>query len=469
MFSVRIRVIVAVVGLTLVALLASGLVIYLRGNAAIEDRVAADQDREVSRLELLVTGGDPSTGQPFASTDALLREAVRQAVLAPSEGVVGVVAGAPRWLARDAVPLRPEDDPELLEAVLPLAAGDTIASGRLTTSTGDYRYTVAPVRLGSRSGSDALVVVSDLRGEGALLTDVYTTYVLVAAAAVLGVGVLIWVLVGRLLEPIRTMNRTAARITETDLSQRVPVRGRDDLSGLATTINGMLDRLQRAVDDQRELLDDVGHELRTPLTIVRGHLELLDVDDPAEVAATRDLVLDETGRMRRLVDDLLTLAGAEQPDFVVPAPCDVGRLTDEAVTKAAALGERHWVLENLADVEAVLDAQRITQAWLQLAANAVQYSEDGTTVAMGSRAAGDELELWVADEGVGMDAGDLDVVVQRHARGSSAGHRGGTGLGLAIVHAITVAHGGRIALTSVPDGGTRVAMVLPLIVPKEGR
>ena len=82
----------------------------------------------------------------------------------------------------------------------------------------------------------------------------------------------------------------------------------------------MLDRLENAFGSQRELLDDVGHELRTPLTIVRGHLELLDPDDPDDVVATQALALDELDRMHRLVDDLVTLATADRPDFVRPAP-----------------------------------------------------------------------------------------------------------------------------------------------------
>ena len=117
------------------------------------------------------------------------------------------------------------------------------------------------------------------------------------------------------------------------------------------------------------------------------------------------------------------------------------------------------MLDDLADTEVRLDEQRIAQAWLQLAANAVRYSEDGSRVGMGSRLADGELRLWVRDEGVGIAAADLERVTQRFERGS--GTSGGTGLGLAIVGAIARAHGGRVEIESEPGRGSTVSIVLP--------
>ena len=85
---------------------------------------------------------------------------------------------------------------------------------------------------------------------------------------------------GRLLAPLRTLEETAREITTTDLSQRIPERGNDDITALTRTINGMLERLDSGFAAQRQFLDDAGHELRTPLTVVRGHLELLDAGRP---------------------------------------------------------------------------------------------------------------------------------------------------------------------------------------------
>lgn len=408
---------------------------------------------------------DAATGARFAAAEPLLRVAVQRSVLAPTEGVLGIVDGRVRWAAQSGVELRLEDDPEFVAAVLPLAGASTISQGTLATSLRDYRYLVVPVGFGDAAPSGALVRAVDFGAEEALLGEVSRSFVLVAVGSLLLVGLLIWLLVGRLLEPISWMRRTADEISETDLGARIPVRGADDVSALAETFNSMLDRLEGAVGAQRALLDDVGHELRTPLTIMRGHLELLDPHDPDDVAATRALVLDEADRMGRLVDDLLALAKAERAEFMQPEATDLARLTDETLVKATALGPRHWVLDELAEAEVVLDPQRVAQAWLQLAANAVRFSADGSTVGLGSRIEGEQARLWVRDEGAGIDPADHERVLRRFERGSAAG---GSGLGLAIVAAIARAHGGRVEIESERGRGSRISMVVPVRTEEDG-
>lgn len=457
-WSIRARVIAAVMILTGLALVLSGVVIYIQGEASTRQRVIGDLGRAPDEVARLAEGNDPETGQPFTGVEALLRASMQRVVHPPSEGSFAILGNRIRWTAPDGVLLRPENDPDLVAAVMPLADGDQVVQGDLTTALREYRYIVVPVRGAAGDPTGALVRVADMGLERAILQPVYLTFALIAIGALLLVAMLIWLVVGRLLRPISWMRQTAERITETDISQRIPVRGNDDLSALAVTVNGMLDRLESAVGAQRELLDDVGHELRTPLTIVRGHLELMDAADPGDVTATRTLVLDELDRMRRLVDDLLTLAKAEQPDFVVTEPVDVARLTDETLAKASSLGNRHWVLDQLADAEVALDPQRIAQAWLQLAANAVQYSEPGSTVGMGSRLAGGELWLWVRDEGVGIPEDERLRILSRTVMGRGGT---GTGLGLAIVSSIAGAHAGRVDVQSMTDIGSRISMVIP--------
>lgn len=462
-WSIRARVIAAVVLLTGLALTFSGLIVLNLGDNLTEQRVAAELGRAADEFRTLAADGmDPTTGRPFTNAESLLRVAVQRSVLAADEGVLGIVAGRVRWSAQQNVPLRLEDDPEFVAAMRPLAGLPVVSEGALRTAQRDYRYVVAPVSFGPAAPGGALVRAVDFGVEASLLGDVGRSYLLVGLGSLLLVGLLIWILVGRLLEPVDRMRRTAERITHSDLSQRIHLRGHDELSGLGETINGMLDRLEGAVADQRELLDDVGHELRTPLTIIRGHLELLDAHDPQDVASTRALLLDETDRMRRLVDDLLNLAKARRPELLQVAPTDLARLTDETLAKATGLGARHWVLEELADDTIALDGQRIAQAWLQLAANAVRYSEAGSTIGMGSRVRDGELWLWVRDEGVGMEPADAERLSQRFVRGHTVG--GGTGLGLAIVTAIAAAHGGRVEIQSEPGAGSLVSIVLPVQV-----
>ncbi len=146
----------------------------------------------------------------------------------------------------------------------------------------------------------------------------------------------------------------------------------------------MLARLELAFVGQRQFLDDAGHELKTPLTVLRGHLELLDPDDPDEVAETRALLLDEIDRMARLVGDLILLAKTDRPDFLAPSPVSVERLTHTLLSKARGLADRDWQLDGAAEGIVVMDEQRITQAVLQLADNAVKHTETGDTIAIGS-------------------------------------------------------------------------------------
>lgn len=460
--TVRTRVIAAVLALTLLALTIAGLTAYTLEHALAEQRVRGYLNRGVDELRVLAEQGvDPTTGEKFTNADDLIRTAMQRHVLASNESELGIVDGKIAWTAPEGIAFRPEADVDFVTTVMPLAALDHVTLGRLSTSYADYSYAVVPVHFPNQTG--ALVQVFDMRAEQDALNGTYGTYALVAIGSLLIVGFLIWLLVGRLLQPIRLLRTTAEDITEHDLTRRIPVHGNDDLSALTRTVNAMLDRLDAAMNSQRQLLDDVGHELRTPVTIVRGHLELMDADDADDVRATRALAMDELDRMGRLVDDLVTLAKAERSDFVQPQPTDIGRLTDETLEKARGLASRRWLLDDLADVEAVLDPQRVAQAWLQLASNAVKYSPDDSPIALGSGVRRGELWLWVRDRGIGISPAERDVVLARFGRGADAALTvDGAGLGLAIVDKIVTGHGGRVDIDSVPGQGSRISLVLPL-------
>jgi signal transduction histidine kinase len=224
----------------------------------------------------------------------------------------------------------------------------------------------------------------------------------------------------------------------------------------------MLDRLEAGAAAQRRFLDDAGHELRTPITIVRGHLEVLDPTDQVDVRDTVALVDDELDRMNRIVSDLLLLARAEQPRFVRSQPVDVEALTGEVFDKVRRLGDRRWVLDTSARVDAVLDPQRVTQALVALADNAVRYTAPGDRISLGSQLSGGDLRFWISDTGPGVPVEDQARVFERFARGAAGAARSdGAGLGLSIVQAIAQAHDGSAVLDSVPGRGTTVTLVLP--------
>ena len=226
----------------------------------------------------------------------------------------------------------------------------------------------------------------------------------------------------------------------------------------------MLDELEEAFDTQQRFVDDAGHELRTPITVIRGHLDLMG-DDPEERRATLVLIDDELDRMHRIVNDLLTLAKAERADFLRLGPVDLAALTQEVHAKAAALGERDWRLGATAAASSIADRQRLTQAMMQLAQNAVQHTRPGDGIEIGSRVVGAEAELWVRDTGEGIAPGEADHIFDRFSRGGRRRASDGAGLGLSIVRAIAEAHHGRVAMTSEPGEGSRFVVVVPVDQP----
>jgi signal transduction histidine kinase len=236
----------------------------------------------------------------------------------------------------------------------------------------------------------------------------------------------------------------------------------------------MLERLDAGAHEQQRFMDDVGHELRTPLTILRGHLELMTQGDAADVAETRALLLDELFRMQRLVDDLLLLANAQRPEFVRRRQLDVARFTNEVMEKIRVLAKRRWQIDEMCGVVVDADPQRLTQALIQLAANAVKYTDDEATIALGSRVepgtvnddgvpGPDTLAVWVRDTGTGIEAQDQDRIFERFGRVETGRGEEGAGLGLAIVTAIAEAHSGRVTVKSAPGQGSTFTLHIPLM------
>lgn len=429
---------------------------------ATDERIDDSLQAEVAEFRQLVDNGtDPRTGQAFASVADVLQVVISYNQARSNEKFLGYLDGAYRFQSRIEAPVRLADDAAFTALVgsVPESRSGSYASG-----AGEVRYVAVPVTLAGSTESGVVVAAffADLERESADTTAQLMLAVggLTSLAAAGGA----WVVAGRILRPVRDVAATAHGITETDLSGRieVPDGPGDELADLARAVNAMLDRVESGVAAQRRFADDAGHELRTPITIVRGHLEVLDPTDPADVRETVALVDDELDRMNRIVSDLLLLARAEQPAFVRPRPVDVAALTGEVVAKVQRLGDREWVLEGAADVDAELDHQRVTQAVVALADNAVHVTAPGDRIGIGSRLTGDELRFWVADTGPGVAAEDRERVFDRFGRGSAGARRSeGAGLGLAIVSAIAAAHGGRVALDSVPGRGATFALVLP--------
>ncbi|WP_246540782.1 sensor histidine kinase [Mycobacterium spongiae] len=416
--------------------------------------------------ELTAPGINPRTGHPFTSVEQMISEAIAYNIARPNEKFLGYVDGKYRTQSR-----QQPGYPEVL------AKDDTFTSlvGSVTKPTegqyrqpeiGEVRYLAIPVKLAGDPSRGVIVAAYLGDAERADANGAARLMLVAGGLTLLGATAAAWLVAGRILRPLRDVTETARRITDSDLSQRIPTgayhKG-DELDDLVHTVNGMLDRVESGVLAQRRFIDDAGHELRTPITIVRGHLEVLDPNDPDDIRATAALLDDELVRMNRMVSDLLLLARSVQPSFVQPRPVYVAALTREVFEKVTQLGDRDFSLQSVAEVDAVLDPQRITQALVALADNACHYTKDGDQIGIGSAVMGEWLWFWVSDSGPGVSAEDRARIFERFARGTAGGHRSdGAGLGLSIVQAIAKAHDGHVELDSTPGSGATFIVVVPV-------
>jgi signal transduction histidine kinase len=208
------------------------------------------------------------------------------------------------------------------------------------------------------------------------------------------------------------------------------------------------------VDQQDRFLHDVSHELRTPVTIARGQLEVLQRVGARH--AEVDVALDELERLQRILDRLLLLAKAEQPDFVVLDEIDGEVFLEDVFMRWSEVAPRAWRLGSLVSGTLLADREGLRIMLDALLENAVKYTDVGDAIELRAHTAGGELLIEVADTGSGIPAEALSKIFERFARADAARTRaaGGVGLGLAIVDAITKAHGGSCTVTSTSDGST---------------
>ena len=455
----RTRITVVVALLVALALTAAGLIIYFLGSAEIERDAQARADQEIEAFRALRDEGpEPGEGgRGFASVNQLLTVFLERNVASDDELIVAWVDGQARSVSASRH-IQLAEDPAFEAVVAQRAEGG--GTVRTDSAFGDLLITIQPVQ--GRVSSGALVIVTFLDDAQKGLDGLIRTYAITALLSLIVItGLAAWQ-AGRLLAPVGRLSETAQEISATDLSRRLPETGNDDITALTRTVNGMLVRLEDAFVGQRQFLDDAGHELRTPLTVLRGHLEVLDQGDPQDVAATRALLLDELDRMSRLVGDLILLAKTGRPDFLDPQPVSLERLTHTVLAKARGLGDRAWRLDGAGEAIVPMDEQRITQAVLQLADNAVKHTEPGDEIAIGSAIGGGRARIWVRDTGPGVPAEDHERIFDRFARSEVADEDEGFGLGLSIVNAIAEAHVGTVTVEDAVPTGACFVISLPL-------
>ncbi|MGC2939210.1 ATP-binding protein [Brevibacterium sp. FAM 24638] len=483
--TVQNRLTLAVAALSVLTLSVVGVILYTVESSNVSSRITASMTQEIGEMRSFSENGiDPQTGRPFTSVDEILSNFLAQnrpdedeALFAfLTDGRVlyqgepeGLLGGASAF--EDAVAKVAEDggeihltvgDVEYEGFVLPITGTEVGNADTQTAPTDSQTQTkgLGEVAGGAQAtnGLGAFVVVHNVSASQGDLVQIMQIYVVVALAAALLISGISSLLVRRLLSPVTELRRTAQSISGGDLSSRLAAKGHDDIAELGHTFNDMLDRLEAAFEAQRRFLDDVGHELRTPLTILGGHLETMNAEDVDDVEETRTMLLDETDRMGRLVEELLLLARARRPDFVRFAEVDLSGVVSDSLAKAKGLGDREWGLDVPESLNFRGDRQRLTQALLQLAANAVEHTEDGQRIVFGAGEDSESVHIWVRDEGTGVPDEIAEDIFDRFCRGSTDG--AGFGLGLSIITAIAEAHGGTVALdqTSI---GAQFRMILP--------
>ncbi|MDF5758172.1 HAMP domain-containing sensor histidine kinase [Spongiactinospora sp. TRM90649] len=297
------------------------------------------------------------------------------------------------------------------------------------------------------------------RGEAvtviAPLDEIQRELVLLGAAVVLTIFVLsalvvavLWAAIGRALRPVERIRATVADITSRDLTRRVPEPAtRDEIGRLAVTMNSTLERLDRALRQQRSFVADASHELRSPLAALRTELEfaLNDPGRPDWRAAIRE-ALHDAGRLERLAADLLLLARADAEEPTRHVPIDLSALVARQSARRAMVSTRL--------VPAVVHGNTVQLERLitNLLDNAERHARTQITVRLS--AGHGQVVLEVADDGPGIPEEDRDRVFERFTRLDNARNRevGGAGLGLAIAKAIATGRNGTLCVTDAQPG-----------------
>nr|WP_304633534.1 HAMP domain-containing sensor histidine kinase [Pseudonocardia sp. C8] len=282
-----------------------------------------------------------------------------------------------------------------------------------------------------------------------------------------------WVLVGRVLDPLRRVVDTASRLSASSLDERVALASaRGEVAELAAAFDAMLDRLQAAFDAQRRFVANAGHELRTPLAVLRTEIDVTLQDpgaDAAELRRMAEVVRDAGRRCDELVTGLLLLARTEASGPLAGADratVDLGTvLAAELDAIAPDAAARALVVRTDTRPVAVGGEEVLLRRLVaNLLENAVRHNRDGGWIEVGCAGTPDGwVGLRVASSGPELGPGQVAELFEPFRRGPVArtAHTRGSGLGLSIVRAVATAHGGTVVGEPVPGGGLEVRVTLP--------
>jgi len=316
-----------------------------------------------------------------------------------------------------------------------------------------------------------------MSGEVATIGLVQRTLLLAGLVLVLLLAAVAGIVTRQVVTPVRLAVRTAEQLAAGVLSERLRVRGEDDLARLAVSFNEMADSLQReigALEDlsrmQRRFTSDVSHELRTPLTTVRMAADMLHAsreDFAPAVARSAELLQHEVDRFEALLTDLLEISRYDAGFARLESePTDLVAVVRRAVDGVAGLAERTGselvILPAGGSLVAEVDPRRIERVIRNLLGNAADH---GSGQPVEIRVAGDDdaVAVTVRDHGIGLRPGESSLVFNRFWRAdpSRARQTGGTGLGLSISLEDTRLHGGWLQAWGEPGEGAIFRLTLP--------
>jgi two-component system OmpR family sensor kinase len=339
--------------------------------------------------------------------------------------------------------------------------------------TGKVRYLVVPVD-DAGPGIGGLLVATPTRQASFGPTDLLRSMLLIAPVILVSAGLIGYWLAGSSMRPVEgIMDEVDAISDGRSLHRRlaVPLSG-DEMARLAVTVNGMLARLEQSFASLRRFTADASHELKTPLMVLRAGVEraLVHPGIPSEILQSLDETLAQINQMTEMVENLLTLARADEGRAPLAVEeCDLRELVADVAETAGILGEEAGVTAGHTMPETpvclAVDRHRIREMLLNIVTNATKYTPRGGSIVLALEENEDAVTFTVRDTGIGIAAGDLPHIFERFWRADPArsrtGDRPGVGLGLAIAKWIVEAHGGSIMVQSRPARGTMFIIRLP--------
>lgn len=357
-------------------------------------------------------------------------------------------------------------DPKSLTTTEPIYTESVIRRGN---SDIHFRVLTVPLMVGRRLVA-ILQVGSNLSSEDTIRLGLVKIMLSVGLTVVVIAGAAAWLVLRRALQPLNQITESVDQINRADdLSRRIPYHGNqtDELGTLVESVNQTLERLETLFTSQQRFLADVSHELRTPLTVIKGNADLMRrmkrIDE--ESLASMD---QEVGRLTRLVGGLLLLAQAESGKLALNMkPVELDSLVVEVFQEMRVLAGNkvNLHLNEIDQLTVQGDRDRLKQVFLNLIANAIQYTPPHGDVFVSLVKVSDQARIIIRDTGPGIPAEDLPHIFERFYRAEKSRTRsiaGGFGLGLSIAHWIVEHHHGRIEVESKDGRGTTFAIWLPL-------